>query len=126
VIYSGVIKIALFIVIAPVLGFIVSFIISIIVINIAKKSSPSSVDKHFRRFQLVSAAAFSLGHGGNDAQKSMGIIWVALIASSQATTDDPIGLWIVLSCHAAIALGTLFGGWRIVKHGAKDHKTKAF
>ena len=127
VIYSGVIKIAIFIVIAPVLGFVVSFIISIIVLHISKKSSPSVVDKHFRRFQLVSASAFSLGHGGNDAQKSMGIIWVALIASSQATTDDPIGLWIVLSCHAAIALGTLFGGWRIVKTmGQKITKLKPF
>jgi len=127
VIYSGVIKIAVFIVIAPVLGFIVSFIISIIVLHISKKSSPSGVDKHFRRLQLLSASAFSLGHGGNDAQKSMGIIWVALIASSQATKDDPIGLWIVLCCHAAIALGTLCGGWRIVKTmGQKITKLKPF
>jgi PiT family inorganic phosphate transporter len=127
VIYSGVIRIAIFIVIAPVLGFIVAFIISVVVLHIAKKSAPSNVDKHFRRLQLLSASAFSLGHGGNDAQKSMGIIWVALIASNQATKDDPIGLWIVLSCHAAIALGTLSGGWRIVKTmGQKITKLKPF
>jgi PiT family inorganic phosphate transporter len=77
--------------------------------------------------QLLSASAFSLGHGGNDAQKSMGIIWVALIASNQVAKDAPIDLWIVLSCHAAIALGTLFGGWRIVKTmGQKITKLKPF
>src|SRR5690606_10946597 len=88
----------------------------IIVINLVKKHSPSGVDKHFRRLQLVSAAAFSLGHGGNDAQKSMGIIWIALITMGVASVDDHRpDLWVVLSCQAAIALGTLFGGWRIVK-----------
>jgi PiT family inorganic phosphate transporter len=117
VIYAGVIKIAIFIVVAPVLGMIVSFIISVIVLHIVKNQSPSGVDKWFRRFQLLSASAFSLGHGGNDAQKSMGIIWVALVATNQIPKDSLIEdyLWIVLSCHAAIALGTLFGGWRIVK-----------
>lgn len=127
VIYSGVMKILLFIVIAPVLGMVISYIISIIVLHLAKKSTPSGVDKHFRRLQLLSASAFSLGHGGNDAQKSMGIIWVALIASGQVTKDTPIALWIVLSCHTAIALGTLFGGWRIVKTmGQKITKLKPF
>jgi PiT family inorganic phosphate transporter len=115
VIFSGVYKILIFIVIAPVLGMVISFIISAIVLHIAKHSSPLGVDKHFRRLQLLSASAFSLGHGGNDAQKSMGIIWVALIATNQVTKDAPIDLWIVLSCHTAIALGTMFGGWRIVK-----------
>ena len=115
VIYAGVMKIVIFIVIAPVLGMIISFAISILVLHISRNSSPSGVDKHFRRLQLISASAFSLGHGGNDAQKSMGIIWVALLASNQVTKSDPIALWIVLSCHAAIAFGTLFGGWRIVK-----------
>ena len=115
VIFSGVIKIVLFIVIAPLLGMVISYIISIIVLHISRNASPGGVDKYFRRFQLLSASAFSLGHGGNDAQKSMGIIWVALIAANQATQKDPIALWIVLSCHTAIALGTLMGGWRIVK-----------
>jgi PiT family inorganic phosphate transporter len=127
VVYAGVIKIIIFIVIAPLLGMLMSFLISALVIFLARKQSPSSVDKQFRRLQLLSAAAFSLGHGGNDAQKSMGIIWVALIAMGLATKNDPIALWIVLSCHAAIALGTLLGGWRIVKTmGQKITKLKPF
>lgn len=127
VIWAGVLKIATFIVVAPVMGMVISFIISVIVLHIVKHSSPSAVDKHFRRLQLLSASAFSLGHGGNDAQKSMGIIWVALIATNQVAKDAPIALWIVLSCHAAIALGTLFGGWRIVKTmGQKITKLKPF
>jgi PiT family inorganic phosphate transporter len=115
VIFAGVIKIAIFIVVAPLLGMVMSFIITAIVLNLAKKSPPFAVDKHFRRLQLLSAAAFSLGHGGNDAQKSMGIIWVSLVATGHVAKNSPIDLWIVLSCHAAIALGTFLGGWRIVK-----------
>ncbi len=127
VVYAGVIKIAIFIVVAPFLGMLMSYIISIIVLHVVKNHSPSGVDRHFRRFQILSASAFSLGHGGNDAQKSMGIIWVALIAVGKVTKDSPIDLWIVLSCHAAIALGTLFGGWRIVKTmGQKITKLKPF
>ncbi len=127
VVYAGVFKIAVFIVVAPVLGMIISYFISILVIHIVKKHSPFGVDKHFRRLQLLSASAFSLGHGGNDAQKSMGIIWVAMIASGRVANDAPIDLWIVLSCQAAIALGTLFGGWRIVKTmGQKITKLKPF
>ena len=127
VILSGVLKIVIFIVIAPLLGMVMSFFISALVIFLVRKKSPSGVDKHFRRLQLLSAAAFSLGHGGNDAQKSMGIIWVALIATGHATKDSEIALWIVLSCHAAIALGTLSGGWRIVKTmGQKITKLKPF
>ena len=127
VIMAGVIKIVIFIFIAPILGMVMSFLISAIVIYLARNHSPLAVDKHFRRLQLLSAAAFSLGHGGNDAQKSMGIIWVSLIASGLATKNDPIALWIVLSCHAAIALGTLMGGWRIVKTmGQKITKLKPF
>jgi PiT family inorganic phosphate transporter len=115
VIFAGLLKIIIFIVVSPVMGTILSYIISIIVMHIVKNKSPFGIDKYFRRFQLLSASAFSLGHGGNDAQKSMGIIWVALIATNQVAKDAPIDLWIVLSCHAAIALGTLFGGWRIVR-----------
>ena len=127
IIMAGVIRIVIFIVIAPLLGMIMSFVISAIVIFLARNHSPSGVDKYFRRLQLLSAAAFSLGHGGNDAQKSMGIIWVALIASGLATKTDPIALWIVLSCHASIALGTLLGGWRIVKTmGQRITKLKPF
>ena len=127
VVYAGVIKIAAFIVIAPVLGMVFSFLISSLVMFLARKSTPFGVDKYFRRLQLVSASAFSLGHGGNDAQKSMGIIWVALIVTGFATKEDKIDMWIVLSCQAAIALGTLFGGWRIVKTmGQKITKLKPF
>lgn len=127
VIMAGVIKIVIFIAIAPLLGMVMSFIISAIVIYFSRKQSPSGIDKHFRRLQLLSAAAFSLGHGGNDAQKSMGIIWIALIATGLATKNDPIALWIVLSCQASIAMGTLLGGWRIVKTmGQKITKLKPF
>jgi PiT family inorganic phosphate transporter len=127
VILGGVMKIVLFIVLSPLLGMIISFIISAVVIQICKKYPPSRVDKYFRRLQLLSAAAFSLGHGGNDAQKSMGIIWVALIVTGHATKHDPIAGWIVLSCYTAIALGTLLGGWRIVKTmGQRITKLKPF
>jgi len=127
IITGGVVKIAAFIIIAPLLGMLIGYIISTIVQYIARKSTPFGVDKHFRRLQLLSAAAFSLGHGGNDAQKSMGIIWVAMIISGLMTKNDPIPLWVVLSCQAAIALGTLFGGWRIVKTmGQRITKLKPF
>lgn len=127
VVIGGVLKIIAFIFIAPLLGMVISFFISAVVINISRKYSPFTVDKHFRRLQLLSAAAFSLGHGGNDAQKSMGIIWAALIVSGLATKDDKIAIWVVLSCQAAISLGTLFGGWRIVKTmGQRITKLKPF
>jgi PiT family inorganic phosphate transporter len=79
------------------------------------RSSPSKVDRWFRRMQLVSASAYSLGHGGNDAQKTVGIIWMLLIAAGQLAPQDPIPYWIVVACYVTIALGTAFGGWRIVK-----------
>ncbi len=127
VLYSGVLKIGVFIIVAPLLGMVMSYIISVIVLHIVKNHSPFGIDNHFRRLQLLSASAFSLGHGGNDAQKSMGIIWVALFAVGKVPKDSDPALWIVLSCHAAIALGTLFGGWRIVKTmGQKITKLKPF
>jgi PiT family inorganic phosphate transporter len=113
VISGGVIKIVSFIFIAPILGFIFSFFLSSLIMWIFRRVPPFTVDKLFRRFQLLSASAFSLGHGGNDAQKSMGIIWVAMILSGLATKDTK--------------LGTLFGGWRIVKTmGQKITKIKPF
>jgi PiT family inorganic phosphate transporter len=103
------------------------FVLSTIVQYFSRNHTPFGIDKHFRRLQLLSAAAFSLGHGGNDAQKSMGIIWVAMIVTGLTTKDTDIPLWVVLSCQAAIALGTLFGGWRIVKTmGQKITKLKPF
>jgi inorganic phosphate transporter, PiT family len=127
VILPGFIKIVLFIFIAPVMGMVMSFIISSIVVFLFRRFTPSNVDRTFRRLQILSSSSLSLGHGGNDAQKSMGIIWASLIVSGLTTKEDPIALWIILSCQTAIALGTLFGGWRIVKTmGQKITKVKPF
>jgi PiT family inorganic phosphate transporter len=128
IITSGVIKILAFIVISPLLGMILGFIISTVVQYLARNHTPFGIDKYFRRLQLLSAAAFSLGHGGNDAQKSMGIIWIALIVYGVTTKDAARPpLWVILSCQTAIAVGTLFGGWRIVKTmGQKITKLKPF
>lgn len=127
VVISGVVKIVAFIFVAPFLGMITSFIISSLVVWICRKSSPFVIDSTFRRLQVLSSATLSLGHGGNDAQKSMGIIWAALIVTGYTTKNDPIALWIILSCQSAIALGTLFGGWRIVKTmGQKITKLKPY
>lgn len=127
VVMGGLMKIIAFIFIAPLLGMALSFFISNFVVFLFRKLTPFKIDKIFRRLQLLSSASFSLGHGGNDAQKSMGIIWLALIITGLTTPDDPIALWIKLSCQTAIALGTLFGGWRIVKTmGQKITKLKPF
>lgn len=127
VIIGGVLKIVAFIFIAPLLGFVLSYAISNLVVFICRRLAPFRVDKIFRRLQLISSSSFSLGHGGNDAQKSMGIIWLALIIQGLTTKDEPIALWIKLSCQTAIALGTLFGGWRIVKTmGQKITKLKPY
>ena len=115
VIYSEVFKIILFIILAPVIGMIVSIIFSALLLLLFKKSKPDKTHLLFRRLQLVSSAAYSLGHGANDAQKTMGIISIALITTGHLTQQAEIPLWVVLSCHAAMALGTLMGGWRIVK-----------
>jgi PiT family inorganic phosphate transporter len=116
-----------FIVLAPVIGMIISIIISVITINICKKANPSKVDNIFRKLQLLSSACFSLGHGGNDAQKVMGIIAAALFSNEIINDIKDIPAWVPVSCYAAIALGTLFGGWRIVKTmGQKITKLKPF
>jgi len=94
---------------------------------IFRQMQPATIDKIFRRLQLVSASAFSLGHGANDAQKSMGIILLALIVKGIVSQDADIPFWVVISCQGAIALGTLFGGWRIVKTmGQRITKIKPF
>jgi len=126
VIYSGVFKIVLFIVLSPLIGMILSFLISTIVLNAFRRSNPKKVDKLFRTLQVLSASAFSLGHGGNDAQKSMGIIWIALIVTHNVSNNE-IAPWIAISCYSSIAMGTMFGGWRIVKTmGQKITKLKPF
>jgi inorganic phosphate transporter, PiT family len=129
-----------FIVLAPLLGMLVSFIISIVTIHICKYMNPYLVDKIFRRLQLVSSAAFSIGHGGNDAQKVVGIIAAALVAASadpnvasqlpdfMVMTDlKHIPAWIPLACYIAIGVGTMSGGWKIVKTmGQKVTKLSPF
>jgi inorganic phosphate transporter, PiT family len=112
-------KTILFIPLSPLFGMALGFVLMLVSTWIFHRSSPARVDGLFRRLQLLSAAAFSLGHGGNDAQKTMGIIAALLVGSGylqlEANGDLPVPLWVVLSAHAAIALGTLVGGWRIVK-----------
>ncbi len=119
-----------FIVLSPLIGMIIGFLLMILVYWIFRRSTPAGVDRIFRRGQLLSAAAFSLGHGGNDAQKTMGII-TAVLASGGILSYGangalpPIPLWVVLTAHAAIGLGTLSGGWRIVHTmGSKITKLK--
>ncbi len=118
-VWSGIIKTLVFIVLAPLLGFAVGLTAAVVVTWLCRNSTPRQVDKRFRRGQLLSAALYSLGHGGNDAQKTMGIILVVLLtagASVKREHDHPlIPTEVVLACHTAMGLGTLFGGWRIVK-----------
>jgi len=113
---GGLFKVVMFIVLAPLLGFVLGALIMLLVSWLFVRSTPRKVDSWFRRLQLVSAAAYSLGHGGNDAQKTLGIIWMLLIASGNLSKDapEPPYIWVLL-CYAAISFGTLFGGWRIVK-----------
>lgn len=113
---SGVIKTVAFIFVAPVLGFLFGSLLMVAVAWICRRSSPLRVDNWFRRLQLVSAGLYSLGHGGNDAQKTIGIIWMLLIAAGYSSAADTLPpLWVIWCCYIAIGLGTLFGGWRIVK-----------
>lgn len=111
---AGITKTVLFIVVSPTLGFILAAILMLGVSWLFFRTAPSRVDRWFRRMQLVSAAAYSLGHGANDAQKTAGIIWMLLIAAGMASKDTIPG-WVVFICYIAIGLGTMFGGWRIVK-----------
>jgi PiT family inorganic phosphate transporter len=123
---GGLLKTVEWIVLSPLLGFIFGSIIMLIVSWIFVRSTPRRVDKWFRRLQLVSAASYSLGHGGNDAQKTIGIIWMLLIAAGHSSVADKSPpLWVIISCYTAISFGTLFGGWRIVKTmGQKITKLK--
>ena len=113
---SGILKTVAFILISPLLGFLFGSLLMVSVAWICRRTSPMRVDNIFRRMQLVSAGLYSLGHGGNDAQKTIGIIWLLLIVAGVMTTSDarpPV--WVIWSCYLAIGMGTLFGGWRIVK-----------
>ncbi|MEY4750019.1 MAG: hypothetical protein RIQ60_2233 [Pseudomonadota bacterium] len=123
---SGIWKTVIFIFVSPGLGFVLGSLLMVIVAWICRRASPLRVDRWFRRLQLVSAGLYSLGHGGNDAQKTIGIIWMMLVASGfVAATDARPPNWVVWSCYTAIGLGTMFGGWRIVKTmGQKITKLK--
>jgi PiT family inorganic phosphate transporter len=113
---SGIWKTVLFIFVSPTLGFLLGSLMMVLVSNVLRRSTPSRVDRWFRRLQLVSAGAYSLGHGGNDAQKTIGIIWMLLIATGYvAVGESAPPTWVIISCYVAIAAGTMFGGWRIVK-----------
>jgi PiT family inorganic phosphate transporter len=113
---AGVFKTLAFIIVSPTLGFLLGSLLMVAVAWICRGLRPQRVDGLFRRLQLVSAGIYSLGHGGNDAQKTIGIIWMLLIATGYASAAEnmPPG-WVIWSCYFAIAMGTMFGGWRIVK-----------
>ena len=123
---SGIWKTVAFIFVSPFLGFVLGSLMMVAVAWIFRRTNPGRVDKWFRRLQLVSAGAYSLGHGGNDAQKTIGIIWLLLLSTGYASAADASPpTWVIISCYAAIGLGTMFGGWRIVKTmGQKITKLK--
>jgi PiT family inorganic phosphate transporter len=124
-VWKGILKTVAFIFVSPFAGLLLGLLLGISVYWLFRKSAPLKVDHIFRKGQLVSAAFYSLGHGGNDAQKTMGIIAVLLFSAGLLGNTFHIPLWVVLACHAAIALGTMFGGWRIVKTmGQKVAKIK--
>ncbi len=123
---AGVWKTVAFILVSPLLGFALASLLMVAVAHLFRRTSPLYIDNWFRRLQLVSAGLYSLGHGGNDAQKTIGIIWLLLISAGRLSPDAkaPPG-WVIWSCYIAIGLGTMFGGWRIVKTmGQKITKLK--
>jgi PiT family inorganic phosphate transporter len=112
---AGILKTVAFIFISPLIGMVLGATFLIAISWIFVRTTPSRVDRLFRRLQLVSASLYSLGHGGNDAQKTIGIIWMLLIAAGYTGANDAVPVWVVIACYVTIGLGTLFGGWRIVK-----------
>jgi inorganic phosphate transporter, PiT family len=123
---AGIFKTVAFIFVSPVLGYVLGSLMMVAVAWTFRRMRPSKIDKWFRRLQLVSAGAYSLGHGGNDAQKTIGIIWMLLISTGYvSTTDAAPPTWTIVCCYMAIGAGTMFGGWRIVKTmGQKITKLK--
>ncbi|HJV67614.1 anion permease [Ideonella sp.] len=113
---GGILKTVAFIFISPILGFVLGSLMMVLVAWVFRRTSPLRIDRWFRRFQLVSAGLYSLGHGGNDAQKTIGIIWMLLVAAgyTAAEATSPPS-WVIWACYVAIGMGTMFGGWRIVK-----------
>ena len=123
---TGILRTVLFIFVSPLLGYILGSLMMVIVAWLFRRTTPLKADRWFRRLQLVSAGAYSLGHGGNDAQKTIGIIWMLLISTGYAAADSSSPpMWTIITCYMAIAAGTMFGGWRIVKTmGQKITKLK--
>ena len=114
-IWGGLGKIVLFIFLAPLLGFVLGGSIMVAIAWICNRVPPKRADKIFRRLQLVSAAGYSIGHGGNDAQKTIGIIWMLLVAGGVPDTAESVPVWVIVACYTSMGLGTMFGGWRIVR-----------
>jgi len=112
---AGLLKTVAFIFISPLIGLLLGAALMLAISWLFVRSTPSRVDRLFRRLQLVSSSLYSLGHGGNDAQKTIGIIWMLLIAAGYTGANEAVPAWVVIACYVTIALGTLFGGWRIVK-----------
>jgi PiT family inorganic phosphate transporter len=123
---AGIMRTVTFIFVSPLLGYLLGSMMMVIVAWLFRRTTPSKVDRWFRRLQLVSAGAYSLGHGGNDAQKTIGIIWMLLISTGYAAADSTAPpTWAIVLCYLAIGAGTMFGGWRIVKTmGQKITKLK--
>ena len=123
---KGIGKTVAFIFVSPLMGFLFGSLLMVLVAWIARRRSPLRIDNWFRRLQLVSAGLYSLGHGGNDAQKTIGIIWLLLISAGYVASGDKLPpAWVIWVCYIAIGLGTMFGGWRIVKTmGQKITKLK--
>ena len=113
--YSKVVPTFLFIFLAPFIGMVIGYIITVIIINICRRANPYKADNWFRRLQLLSSALFSLGHGGNDAQKVLGIIAAAMVANGNLDDIKHVPNWVPIACFTAIGLGTMSGGWKIVK-----------
>nr|HPM41266.1 inorganic phosphate transporter [bacterium] len=114
-VWSGILKVTAFIFISPMIGLVLGFIFSVLLNFFFARSVPTKVDKHFRKLQLLSAALYSLGHGGNDAQKTMGIIAVLLFSHGYLGETFHVPIYVVILCYTMISLGTMFGGWRIIK-----------
>jgi len=121
IIFSGFIKVVVFIFIAPVMGYVISYFFSIVILWIVRNKSPRIVDKYFRKLQLVSAALFSLSHGSNDAQKTMGIITMVLALMAAGGDSSSVGksfhvpFWVIITSYSVIAFGTMVGGWKVIK-----------
>lgn len=108
-------RIAAFILLAPLIGMVLAFFITVLIVHICKNANPYKAEKWFRRLQLVSSALFSIGHGSNDSQKVMGIISVALVSAGKISSINDMPTWVPISCYTVIALGTMSGGWKIIK-----------